>query len=114
MWSVICPQTSGPRGRRHFPTPRLRYGVLNQKTRYALRALLHLVEEGDGTPIQLASIATAQRVPPKYLELIMLDLKRAGLVRSIRGPRGGYRLAQTAEEISFGRHIHWSPKSIAM
>ena len=76
--------------------------MLAQKTRYALRSLLYLAEERDGEPMQLARIAETQRVPPKYLELIMLDLKRAGLIRSTRGPRGGYRLARPPEQISFG------------
>ena len=76
--------------------------MLAQKTRYAMRALLYLVEERDGAPVQLARIAETQRVPPKYLELIMLDLKKAGLVRSTRGPRGGYVLGRDAASISFG------------
>jgi Rrf2 family protein len=76
--------------------------VLAQKTRYALRSLLFLVEEGGGAPVQLGRIAETQHVPPKYLELIMLDLKKAGLVKSARGPKGGYRLAREPELISFG------------
>lgn len=63
--------------------------MLTQKSRYALRSLLYLVEEGGAAPVQLARIAETQNIPPKYLELIMLDLKKAGLVRSLRGPRGG-------------------------
>ena len=76
--------------------------MLAQKTRYAMRALLYLVEEGSGEPVQLARIAETQRVPPKYLELIMLDLKKARLVSSTRGPRGGYVLARDPAAISFG------------
>ena len=89
--------------------------MLAHKTRYALRALLYLAEHhGDERPIQLASIATSQRVPPKYLELIMLDLKKAGLVKSIRGPRGGYRLARVAEEVSFGEIVRAMEGPIAL
>ena len=62
--------------------------MIAQKTRYALRSLLFLAEEQGGAPVQLARIAETQRVPPKYLELIMLDLKKAGLVKSARGPKG--------------------------
>jgi Rrf2 family protein len=76
--------------------------MISQKTRYALRALLYLVEEGQGAPVQLARIAETQQVPRKYLELIMLDLKKAGIVASVRGPAGGYRLAQPPEAVSFG------------
>src|SRR6185503_5466636 len=74
--------------------------MIAQKTRYALRSLLFLAEEQGGAPVQLARIAETQRVPPKYLELIMIDLKRAGLVKSVRGPKGGYRLAREPAQIS--------------
>ena len=88
--------------------------MIAQKTRYALRSLLFLAEEQDGNPVQLARIAETQRVPPKYLELIMLDLKKAGLVKSARGPRGGYRLARAPEEISFGEIVRSMEGPIAL
>jgi Rrf2 family protein len=88
--------------------------MLAQKTRYALRSLLYLAEQQDGAPVQLARIAETQRVPPKYLELIMLDLKRAGLVSSMRGPRGGYQLARAADEISFGAIVRVMEGPIAL
>ena len=88
--------------------------MLAQKTRYALRSLLFLAEEQDGATVQLGRIAETQRVPPKYLELIMLDLKRAGLVRSRRGPRGGYLLARPPEEISFGDVVRVMEGPIAL
>ena len=79
--------------------------MLSQKTRYALRALLFLAERVGGRPVQIAEIAQTQQVPRKYLELIMLDLKKAGLVKSARGPKGGYKLAKPPEEISFGEIV---------
>src|SRR4029079_7199394 len=85
-----------------------------QKTRYALRSLLFLAEDQAGAPVQLSRIAETQRVPPKYLELIMLDLKKAGLVKSARGPKGGYRLARPAEEISFGEIVRTMEGPIAL
>ena len=88
--------------------------MLTQKTRYALRSLLYLVEEGGGSPVQLASIASTQHVPPKYLELIMLDLKKAGMVRSTRGPKGGYVLARAPAEISFGEVVRALEGPIAL
>jgi len=88
--------------------------VLAQKTRYALRSLLFLVEEGGGSPVQLARIAETQHVPPKYLELIMLDLKRAGLVKSARGPKGGYQLARAPDQISFGEVVRSLEGPIAL
>jgi len=88
--------------------------MISQKTRYALRALLHLVEQGKGAPVQLGSIAETQQVPRKYLELIMLDLKKAGIVVSVRGPSGGYRLARPPEDISFGEVIRTLDGPIAL
>lgn len=88
--------------------------MLAQKTRYALRSLLYLVEEGGGAPVQLARIASTQQVPPKYLELIMLDLKRAGLVTSTRGPKGGYVLARDPADISFGEIVRVMEGPIAL
>jgi len=88
--------------------------VLAQKTRYALRSLLFLAEAGGSNPVQLARIAETQRVPPKYLELIMLDLKKAGLVKSARGPKGGYQLSRRPELISFGEFVRSMEGPIAL
>ena len=88
--------------------------MLAQKTRYALRSLLYLAEQDASAPVQLASIASTQRVPPKYLELIMLDLKKAGLVKSVRGPKGGYRLARDPASISFGEVVRIMEGPIAL
>ena len=88
--------------------------MIAQKTRYALRSMLFLAEEQGGSPVQLSRIAETQRIPPKYLELIMLDLKKAGLVKSNRGPKGGYRLARTPEQISFGAIVRSMEGPIAL
>lgn len=88
--------------------------MLTQKTRYALRALLYLVERGSTAPVQISEIAETQQVPRKYLELIMLDLKRAGIVHSQRGPGGGYVLARTPDAISFGEVIRVIDGPLAM
>lgn len=88
--------------------------MISQKTRYALRSLLFLVEEGRGAPVRLARIAETQQVPRKFLETIMLGLKSAGLVTSIRGPAGGYLLAKPAADISFGDVIRIMDGPIAL
>ena len=88
--------------------------MLAQKTRYALRSLLYIAEDREGAPVQLARIAETHRVPPKYLELIMLDLKKANLVTSTRGPRGGYRLTRQPSEISFGEIVRAMEGPIAL
>jgi Rrf2 family protein len=92
----------------------VRSRMIAQKTRYALRSLLFLAEEQGGAPVQLSRIAETQRVPPKYLELIMLDLKKAGLVKSARGPKGGYKLTRPAEQISFGEIVRSMEGPIAL
>lgn len=64
-----------------------------------------LAKEGQKRPILIGEIAERQRVPRKFLELILIDLKRAGLVRSFRGPHGGYILAKAPKDIRFGTVI---------
>ncbi len=75
--------------------------MLSQKARYALRAMLVLAGGAPYAPRQTSDLATEATVPRKFLEQILLDLKRAGLVRSIRGRAGGYALARPAGEIHF-------------
>lgn len=79
--------------------------MLSQRTRYALRSLIMLAGQPAGGSVQIAAIADTQRVPRKFLELILLDLKRAGFVESARGRTGGYRLAKAPADISFGEVI---------
>lgn len=88
--------------------------MLSQKTRYALRALLHLAEADAGRSVQAQEIAADQQVPRKYLELILLDLKHAGFVTSRRGPGGGYVLAKDAAAISFADVIRVTDGPIAL
>jgi Rrf2 family protein len=73
--------------------------MLSQKARYALRAMLCLARENKPLPIR--KIAEVERIPRKFLELILLDLKSHGLVLSHRGKTGGYELAKPPDAISF-------------
>jgi Rrf2 family protein len=79
--------------------------MLSMKAKYALRALLMLAKHTDGEPVMIAEIADTQQVPKKFLELILLELKRNGIVHSLRGRHGGYALARPPAEITFGRVI---------
>ena len=88
--------------------------MLSQRTRYALRSLIMLATNANGGPQQIAAIAEAQSVPRKFLELILLDLKRAGLVESARGRTGGYRLARAPRDISFGEVIRYLEGPLAL
>jgi len=75
--------------------------MISQKARYALRALLYLTAKGGDTPIQISEIAEAERLPRKFLEQILAELKKPGIVRSHRGRAGGYSLGRAAKDISF-------------
>ncbi len=73
---------------------------LSQKGEYGLHALLELARRyGQGT-VQAAAIAAQRGIPPQYLQQILLALRRAGLVRSERGPHGGHELARPPEGIT--------------
>ena len=79
--------------------------MLSQKARYALHALIVLAEHNDEEPIMIAEIAERARVPRKFLEQILLDLKRRGIVRSLRGRAGGYLLGRQPKNITFAEVI---------
>jgi Rrf2 family protein len=76
--------------------------MLSQKTRYALKALLELAALPAGATLSSAAISARRTIPVKFLEAILVELKRDGLVRGQRGRSGGYQLARSAEDISFG------------
>lgn len=75
---------------------------LSNKGRYAVRALFDIAFFNEGRPTQVKDIAERQGIPPRFLEQIFQDLKRAGIVGSKRGPQGGYNLARKAGEIRLG------------
>lgn len=78
---------------------------LSRKCEYALRALFELAMRGDGHPVKIHRIATAQSLPPRFLEVILNELRHAGLVQSRRGNAGGYTLARPAKQLSVGEVI---------
>jgi len=75
---------------------------LSKKGRYAVRALFDIAFHNEGQPTQVKDIAERQCIPPRFLEQIFQDLKRAGIVSSKRGPQGGYSLAREAPSIALG------------
>lgn len=72
---------------------------LSSRTRYGMRAILELALEYGNAPLQIKTIAAREDISNKYLEQLIAMLKASGLVRSIRGPRGGYVLAKPPAEI---------------
>lgn len=75
---------------------------LSTKGRYGLRALIDLAKYSEIEPVSISCIAVRQEISERYLEQLMALLKKAGLVRSIRGAGGGYVLNRKAEDISVG------------
>jgi len=77
--------------------------MISQKAKYALRALLELARAGEGEALLITDIAERQRIPKKFLEQILLDLRNRGLVHSRRGRGGGYGLLKDPREITLGQ-----------
>ncbi len=73
---------------------------LSTKSRYGVRALFDMAYHAGTLPAQIKDISRRQRISPRYLEQIFQDLKKAGLLKSRRGPKGGYYLAKAADEIT--------------
>jgi Rrf2 family protein len=78
---------------------------ISMKADYGIRALLDLAEHGADGPVPSHDIAARQHIPGPFLDQLLMTLRRAGLVRSTRGPRGGHVLGATPEEISLGHAI---------
>lgn len=93
--------------------------MLTVKAKYALRAMLDLAQQAAGDdgarrPVFIADIATRQDIPRRFLENILVELKRSGLVVSTRGKHGGYALARAPEEITFAEVIRISDGPLAL
>ncbi len=76
--------------------------MISQKAKYALRALLALCKAPPESSLMISEISRAQAIPKKFLEQILLELKRAGMVRSKRGRLGGYVLVRPPDMLTFG------------
>lgn len=88
--------------------------MLSQKTRYAIRAMQHLADNYGEGPVQLATIADSQKIPAKFLTVILSELTRSGLVESQRGRDGGYWLAIPPIDITYGDLIRHMRGSLAL
>ncbi len=85
---------------------------LSTKSRYGVRAIFDIAYHAGGLPTQIKDISKRQQITPRYLEQIFQKLKRAGIVKSIRGPKGGYYLARKPEKIAVGDVIRAMDESI--
>ena len=78
---------------------------LTARSEYALLALVYLARHEDEGYISIENIAKAQGIPPKFLEQLMLALKRAHFLRSVKGQRGGYALAKKPNQITLAEVV---------
>jgi len=76
--------------------------LISKKTKYALQALVHLAEQPSDEPVLIAELARAKRIPKKFLEFILLSLRKGGVLQSKIGKGGGYFLSLPPAKISIG------------
>lgn len=88
--------------------------MLSQRTRYTIRALLHLADRYGQGPVQLSEIAERQNIPAKFLTVMLSSMRRAGLVETMRGREGGYWLARPPKEISYGEIVRLTRGSLGL
>ena len=79
--------------------------MLTKKSKYGLKAMLMLAEESGHGPVLVADLADRQRLPKKFLEAILLELKRHGLLHSKKGRGGGYLLSRAPAAVTVGQVI---------
>lgn len=79
--------------------------MLAKKTKYAIKALLHLARVHGQGPVLIADLAETERIPKKFLELILLELRNHGLLSSKKGKGGGYFLSMSPDLITMGQVI---------
>ena len=79
--------------------------MLSRKSKYAIKALIALAEHGREEPMRIADLAREQQIPPKFLELILLELRNQGFLRSRKGKGGGYLLARDPATIYLGQIV---------
>ena len=88
--------------------------MMSKKCKYAFKALAHLAKRYPDTHCQTAEIARLENIPRKFLELILLDLKKGGFVNSKQGAGGGYYLVKAPETILIGEIYRLFDGAIAL
>lgn len=88
--------------------------MLSNRTKYAIKALLYIYRDTTAAPVHIVDIAKSENIPQKFLELIMLDIKKTGILDSKRGKGGGYFLTQDPEKILIGTVIRAFEGPIAL
>lgn len=86
---------------------------ISTKGRYALRLMIDLAKNENGDPIRIKDVAERQEISDKYLEQIISILNKAGFVKSVRGPQGGYVLKKKPEDYTVGMILRLTEGSLA-
>jgi Rrf2 family protein len=114
------PESRVPSPESRVPSPDLVYiydrlsSVLSRKSKYGLKALLVLAQEAGRGPVLISELASREAIPRKFLEAILVELKRHGVVQSRKGKGGGYFLRRAPSEITFGDVIRILEGPLAM
>ena len=88
--------------------------MLSKKTKYAIKALVALGKNIDQPPMQISKIAEEERIPKKFLQQILLDLRNAGFLYSKKGAGGGYSLNKKPEDIFLVQVLRLTDGPVAM
>lgn len=88
--------------------------MLSKKAKYAIHALIHLAKNKDDGPILISNIAEEENIPQKFLEAILLDLKKDGVLASKKGKGGGYYLIKETDEVNMADIMRLFDGAIAL
>lgn len=88
--------------------------MLSKKSQYAFKALMYLAQNNDKGPVLIAEIAKKKKIPLKFLENILLELKKAGVLESKKGKGGGYYFAVSPSEVSMAKVMRLLDGPIAL
>ncbi len=88
--------------------------MITKKSKYAIKALIYLAKQEKSTPVLIEEISTEEKIPKKFLEAILLELRKAGILGSKKGKGGGYYLLKPASEISMADVMRLFDGAIAL
>lgn len=88
--------------------------MLSKKTKYAINALIYLAKKPPKQPVLISEIAEKERIPKKFLETILLDMRNAGILNSKKGKGGGYYLIKKPEEVNLAEIIRYFDGAIGL
>src|SRR5690606_22942906 len=88
--------------------------MLSKKAQYAFKALMYMAEKKDNQPVLIAEIAKKKKIPLKFLENILLELKKAGILDSKKGKGGGYFFKMSPKEVNMAKIMRLIDGPIAM